>query len=87
MQSEFDEKVSYLDKKAIELESEIREMMARRDALQIEREHDLSLVVDVLRQQILAYQSGNVESRNGKDTPAYFGEPGLSDLKARISSS
>jgi hypothetical protein len=87
LQSEFDEKVSYLDKKAIELESEIREMMARRDALQIEREHDLSLVVDVLRQQILAYQSGNVESRNGKDAPAYFGEPGLSDLKGRISSS
>ena len=84
LQSEFDEKISYLDKKAIALENEIRELVSRRTALESEREHDISMIIDVLRQQILAYQSGNVDGRNGGNIPAYFGEQGLAGLKARI---
>jgi len=84
LQSEFDEKISYLDKKAIALENEIRELMSRRSALESEREHDVSMIIDVLRQQILAYQSGNVDGRNGENLPAYFGEQGLAGLKGRI---
>jgi hypothetical protein len=87
LQSEFDEKISYLDKKAISLENEIREMNSRRAALEAERVHDISMIVDVLRQQMLAYQSGNVEGREGEDIPVYFGEKGLSALKDRICSS
>ena len=87
LQNEFDEKISYLDKKAISLENEIREMTSRRAALEAEREHDISMIIDVLRQQCLAYQSGNVEGRNGENIPAYFGEKGLSGLKERITSS
>ena len=45
------------------------------------------MIIDVLRQQILAYQSGNVEGRNGEDIPNYFGEQGLAGLKGRITSS
>lgn len=87
LQSEFDEKISYLDKKAISLENEIREMNSRRAALEAERVHDISMIVDVLRQQMLAYQSGNVEGREGEEIPVYFGEKGLSALKDRICSS
>ena len=85
LQSEFDEKISYLDKKALALENEIREMTSRRLALDTEREHDISMIIDVLRQQILAYQSGNVEERNGENIPSYFGEQGLASLKGRLS--
>jgi hypothetical protein len=87
LQAEFDEKISYLDKKVISLENEIREMTSRRDALETEREHDISMIIDVLRQQILAYQSGNVEAREDGRVPAYFGEPGLKDLRTRITQS
>ena len=87
LQSEFDEKISYLDKKALALENEIRELTSRRSALETEREHDISMIIDVLRQQILAYQSGNVEGRNGENIPNYFGEQGLAGLKGRITSS
>lgn len=85
LQSEFDEKISYLKKKAIALENEIREIMSRRSALETEREHDISMIIDVLRQQILAYQSGNVDGRSGENISAYFGEQGLAGLKRRIS--
>jgi hypothetical protein len=85
LQAEFDDKIGYLDKKAIALENEIREMTSRRAALETEREHDISMIIDVLRQQLLAYQSGNVEGREGQNIPAYFGEPGLTDLRERIS--
>ena len=87
LQSEFDDKISYLDKKALALDNEIREMVSRRTALNTEREHDISMIIDVLRQQILAYQSGNVEGRDGQNIPKYFGEPGLAGLKERISPS
>jgi len=84
LQAEFDDKIAYLDKKALALDNEIREMVSRRTALDTEREHDISMIIDVLRQQILAYQSGNVEGRDGQNIPKYFGEPGLAGLKERI---
>lgn len=59
-------------------------MTSRRLALETEREHDISMIIDVLRQQILAYQSGNVEGRDGENIPTYFGDKGLGELKGKI---
>jgi len=84
LQSEFDDKIAYLDKKALALDNEIREIVSRRTALETEREYDISMIIDVLRQHLLAYQSGNVDGRSGQDIPEYFGESGLSDLRERI---
>jgi len=84
LQREFDEKITYLDKKSLDLEADIRELHSQRESLEVQREHDLNLVIDVLRQQILAYQSGNVEARNGNDVPEYFGEPPLTDIQKKI---
>jgi hypothetical protein len=42
------------------------------------------MIIDVLRQQLLAYQSSNVDGREGQNIPEYFGEPGMADLKQRI---
>ncbi len=84
LQSEFDDKIAYLDKKALALDNEIREIASRRSALETERDYDISMIIDVLRQHILAYQSGNVDGRGGQDIPEYFGKPGLADLRERI---
>lgn len=84
LQREFDEKITYLEKKSLDLEAEIRELQSQRESLEIQREHDLNIVIDVLRQQILAYQSGNVEARNGNGVPDYFGEPPLTELQNRV---
>lgn len=84
LQREFDEKITYLDKKSLDLEADIRELHSQRESLEVQREHDLNTVIDVLRQQILAYQSGNVEARNGNNVPEYFGEPPLTELQDRI---
>ncbi|NOY16360.1 MAG: hypothetical protein GXP23_05410 [Gammaproteobacteria bacterium] len=85
LQSEFDDKISYLDKKVLALDNEIRELVSRRTALNTERGHDIGMIIDVLRQQVLAYQSGNVDGREGQNIPKYFGESALLDLKERIS--
>jgi len=84
VQSEFDTKIGYLDNKAMELETEIREMKSQRESLEVQRRHDMNMVIDVLRQQLLAYQSGNVETREGHSVPAYFGDPGQAELQGRV---
>ncbi|MEA3412225.1 MAG: hypothetical protein U9R74_11900 [Pseudomonadota bacterium] len=83
IQARFDDRIAYLEKKGEELDARIVTLHKQAEALREQREHDIAMIVDVVRQQILAYQTANVESRSDR-APSYFGETGLTGLRDRV---
>lgn len=79
----FDEKITWLDRKTDEVELELQQLQNEIAVLEEQKQHDIALVLDVLKQQLLAYQTANMETRT-EPQPVYFGDRLLVGLRRRV---
>ncbi|MBY0431295.1 MAG: hypothetical protein K2Q10_08865 [Rhodospirillales bacterium] len=62
---------------------DITRLQQERKRLRDQAANDVGIVINVLRQQIIAYQAGNTETRRTKP-PGYFGEPSLTNIRNHL---
>lgn len=81
--TESNKKIDYLNKLADVHSSELAELDKEIARTRAQMEADIAVVVDVTKHRILAYQSGNSDTRKTK-TPAYFGKAESLDIKQLV---
>jgi hypothetical protein len=80
---ESSKKVDYLNKLGDSIGSELGELEKEIASVRSQMEADIAVVVNVTKHRILAYQSGNADTRK-THTPSYFGKAETLEIKQLI---
>ena len=79
----YDERIAHINKQADAMEAEIVVLEQSLDGWDARKAGDMDVVVNVTRQRLLAYQTGNMEGRKGAK-PKYFGQIDDDWLRERV---
>lgn len=83
IESKFGRRITSTERRADQINNDIIACQREREQLLQQIDNDMRTVLNVLAQQIAAYQRGNRNARTTKE-PAYFGTQGLRKLGAEV---
>jgi hypothetical protein len=83
IEAEFGRKISATERRADQIHNDITALRSEREQLSQQIDNDMRSVLNVLAEQIAAYQRGNRSTRTTRE-PAYFGSQGIRKLGSEV---